>query len=185
MSRIKDAFIDAEGGRKKAFIAYLMAGDPSLEASARYILAVQEAGADLIEVGIPFSDPIAEGEVIQAASVRAIAAGTRLTGVFQMLASIQGKMHIPVVLMTYLNPVFVYGYQRFCTQAAELGIAGLILPDLPFEEQGELRGVANQQGIEVVTMLAPTSASRAACLAEQAQGFVYLVSSLGVTGMRS
>ena len=195
MSRNSDAFTgiadrdsrsiaDAFAGRK-AFIAYLMAGDPNLEASGFLILAAQKAGADLIEVGIPFSDPIAEGEVIMAASARALAAGTRLDGVFSMLDSLQGRLRVPLVFMTYLNPVFAYGYERFCARSAEVGVSGLIIPDLPFEEQGELKPIARRFGLEVVSLVAPTSASRILRIAEAAEGFIYLVSSLGVTGMRS
>ena len=180
MNRIKDAFEN-----KKAFIAYIMAGDPTLEASAEYILTAQEAGADMIEIGIPFSDPVAEGEVIQAASIRAIESGARLDGVFDMAASIKDKMRIPMVFMTYLNPVFVYGYDRFFAKCAEIGICGVIIPDLPFEEQDEAKILAAKHGIEVVTLVAPTSKNRIARIAENAEGFIYLVSSMGVTGVRS
>jgi len=179
MNRIGDAF-----SNRKAFIAYLMAGDPNLPLSAEYILTAQEAGADMIEIGIPFCDPIAEGEVIQAASLRSLAAGTRLDGVFDMVASIREKMRIPMVFMTYLNPVFVYGYDRFFTKCAEIGIFGAIIPDLPFEEQGEARTVAEKHGVEVVTLVAPTSEKRIAQIAGGAEGFIYLVSSMGVTGVR-
>jgi tryptophan synthase alpha chain len=180
MNRIQDAFCG-----KKAFIAYLMAGDPNLPASAEYILTAQEAGADMVEIGIPFSDPIAEGEVIQASGARALAAGTRLDGVFAMVASIRDRMRIPMVFMTYLNPLFVYGYGRFFARCAEIGVCGVIVPDMPFEEQGELRAAAAPFGVEVVTLVAPTSANRVAKIAQGAEGFLYLVSSLGVTGVRS
>jgi len=180
MNRIKDAFRN-----KKAFIAYLMAGDPNLAVSAEYILTAQEAGADLIEIGIPFSDPIAEGEVIQAASARALATGTRLDGVFEMVASIKNQMRIPMVFMTYLNPVFVYGYDRFFAKCTEIGICGVIIPDLPFEEQSEAKSVAVKYGIEIITLVAPTSEKRIARIAKEAEGFIYLVSSMGVTGVRS
>jgi len=180
MNRIKDAFHN-----KKAFIAYLMAGDPNLAASAEYILTAQEAGADLIEIGIPFSDPIAEGEVIQAASARALATGTRLDGVFEMVASIKNQMRVPMVFMTYLNPVFVYGYDRFFAKCTEIGICGVIIPDLPFEEQSEAKSVAVKHGIEIITLVAPTSEKRIAQIAKEAEGFIYLVSSMGVTGVRN
>jgi len=180
MNRISDAFCG-----KKAFIAYLMAGDPNLETSAEYILTAQEAGADIVEIGIPFSDPIAEGEVIQAASMRALAAGTRLDGIFDMVASIKDKMRIPMLFMTYLNPVFVYGYDRFFAKCVEIGICGVIIPDLPFEEQGEAKSVAAKYNIEVVTLVAPTSETRIAGIAGDVEGFIYLVSSMGVTGVRS
>jgi len=170
---------------KKAFIAYLMAGDPNLAASAEMILTAQDAGADLVEIGIPFSDPIAEGEVIQASSVRALAAGTRLDGVFDMVASIRDRMRVPMVFMTYLNPVFVYGYDRFFARCAAIGVSGIIIPDMPFEEQGEAKVAARRHGVEIVTLIAPTSAARTAAIARDAEGFIYLVSSMGVTGVRS
>lgn len=179
MNKIQDAFT---GG--KAFIAYLMAGDPNLAVSAEYILEAQKAGADLIEIGIPFSDPIAEGEVIQNASVRALASGARLDGIFQMVADIKDQMQIPMVFMTYLNPVFVYGYDRFFAKCVEIGVSGIIIPDLPFEEQSEVKHVAKQYGIAVITLVAPTSQTRTTAVAKDAEGFVYMVSSLGVTGMR-
>ncbi|MCD7948130.1 MAG: tryptophan synthase subunit alpha [Oscillospiraceae bacterium] len=181
MIKIQEAFRN----QHKAFIAYLMAGDPNLPSSAAYILTAQEAGADLIEIGIPFSDPIAEGEVIQAASQRALRAGTRLDGIFDMVASIKDQMRVPMVFMTYLNPVFVYGYDRFFARCVEIGICGIIIPDMPFEEQDEARQIAKKYGIEVVTLVAPTSASRTAEIARRAEGFLYLVSSMGVTGVRA
>ena len=180
MSKIKDAFTG-----KKAFIAYIMAGDPSLAASAEYIMRAQEAGADMVEIGIPFSDPVAEGEVIQAASIRAFAGGANLEGIFGMVGSIKEKMRIPMVFMTYLNPVFVYGYDRFFARCADCGICGIIIPDLPFEEQNEVKVYAIKYGIEVITLVAPTSKERIAAIASDAEGFIYLVSSLGVTGVRS
>jgi len=179
MNKISDAFKNG-----KAFIAYLMAGDPDLKTSAEYILAAQEAGADLIEIGIPFSDPIAEGEVIEAASMRALNAGTRLDGVFNMVASIKDKMRIPCVFMTYFNPVFVYGCDKFFARCAEIGISGAIIPDVPFEEQGEVKEAAKKHGVEIVTLIAPTSKERIEKIAKDAEGFIYLVSSMGVTGVR-
>lgn len=180
MSKLADAFRD-----KRAFVAYIMAGDPDIETCTQYILEVQAAGADLIELGIPFSDPIAEGEVIQAASVRALSAGVRLKDIFDMVRSLKGQLHVPVAFMTYLNPVFVYGYDRFFQECRDLGICGIIIPDLPFEEQEEVSAVANKYGIEVVTLVAPTSQKRIERIARQAEGFIYLVSSMGVTGVRS
>ena len=180
MIRIKDAFIN-----KKAFIVYLMAGDPSLDDSAEFILTAQDAGADMVEIGIPFSDPIAEGEVIQASAERALKAGVRLDGIFKMVASIKHKMRIPVVFMTYLNPVFVYGYDKFFDKCREIGICGIIIPDLPFEEQNEVKNAAASYGVEVITLIAPTSKTRIAEIAQNAEGFIYLVSSMGVTGVRS
>jgi len=180
MYKISDAF-----NNKKPLICYIMAGDPNLDTSAGYILTAQEAGAGMIEIGIPFSDPIAEGEAIQAAALRALNAGTRLDGVFDMVASIKDKMRIPMVFMTYLNPVFVFGYDRFFARCARIGVCGVIIPDLPFEEQDEAKDVAVKYGVEVVTLVAPTSINRIAKIARSAEGFIYLVSSMGVTGVRS
>lgn len=179
MNKIADAF-----HQKKAFITYLMAGDPNLEKSAEYILAAQEAGADLIEIGIPFSDPIAEGPVIQEASIRALQAGTNLEDVFEMVDSLKGKIHIPLVFMTYLNPVFVYGYELFFEKCKNIGISGIIIPDLPFEYREEVKIPANQFGVELISLIAPTSLDRVEKIAENAEGFIYLVSSMGVTGIR-
>ena len=179
MIRIKEAFQN-----KKAFIAYMMAGDPSLSRSAEYILTAQDAGADMIEIGIPFSDPVAEGEVIQAASLRALAAGTRLDGIFNLVDSIKDRMRIPMVFMTYANPVFVYGYDRFFARCLESGICGIIIPDMPFEEQGEAKETARKYGVEMITLIAPTSKKRIAEISRNAEGFIYLVSSMGVTGVR-
>lgn len=179
MSDIKSAFKD-----KKAFITYLMAGDPTIEKSAEYILAAQEGGADLIEVGIPFSDPIAEGEVIQQAAVRALSTGTTLEHIFSMMEEIKPKMRVPVVFMTYLNPVFVYGYEKFLTRCKDVGISGLIIPDMPFEEQDELKVVAKEYNIDIITLVAPTSNERIEEITKNADGFIYLVSSMGVTGTR-
>lgn len=180
MSKVKQAF--ASG---KAFVAYLMAGDPDLETSAEYMLAAQKAGADLIEIGIPFSDPIAEGLVIQGASIRALSAGVRLNHIFDMVEGLSPQMHIPLVFMTYLNPVFVYGYDRFFSKCKAIGVSGIIIPDLPFEEQGEVLAVANWYDVEVITLVAPTSEQRIKTIAKAAQGFLYLVSSMGVTGVRT
>lgn len=180
MNKIAEAFQN-----QKAFITYLMAGDPNLDQSAENILAAQEAGADLIEIGIPFTDPIAEGPVVENASVRALSAGVRLNNVFDMVATLKDKVHVPLVFMTYLNPVFVYGYDNFFAKCQEIGIVGIIIPDLPFEEQDEVKVVAKKYGVAVITLVAPTSEDRVAEIARQAEGFIYLVSSMGVTGVRS
>lgn len=180
MNKIGDAFKD-----ETAFVAYLMAGDPDLDSSAEYILTAQEAGADLVEIGIPFSDPVAEGDVIQQASLRALDAGARLNKVFDMVESIKDKMRVPMAFMTYLNPVYVYGYERFFSKCVDIGISGVIIPDLPYEEQEEVKSVAVKYGVAVITLIAPTSKERVAEIAAQAEGFIYLVSSMGVTGVRS
>ena len=180
MIRPQEAF---RGG--KAFIGFLTAGDPSLQKTEEFIVEMAEAGADLVEIGIPFSDPIAEGPVIQEADIRALASGATTDAIFEMAASVRKKVDIPLVFMTYLNPVFHYGDDRFCARCAEAGVGGLIVPDLPFEEKDELAKVCRSHGIALVSMIAPTSEDRIRRIAAEAEGFLYVVSSMGVTGVRS
>lgn len=170
---------------KKAFIGFLTAGDPNYDESYKNIMAMVEAGADLIEIGIPFSDPIAEGVVIQEADVRALKAGMTTDKAFELAKSIRAKTDIPLVFMTYLNPVFKYGYDKFFARCVEIGIDGLICPDMPFEEKQEADAAAKTHGISIISMIAPTSEARIKAIAEEAEGFLYIVSSLGVTGVRS
>ena len=170
---------------KKAFIGFLTAGDPAFDASFDNIRAMIKAGADLVERGIPFSDPIAEGPVIQNADVRALSAGMTTDRAFELAAKVRKETDIPLVFMTYLNPVFKYGYDRFFAKCAEIGIDGLICPDMPFEEKKEADAVARSHGISIISMIAPTSEARIKAIAEEAEGFLYIVSSLGVTGVRS
>ncbi|MDR3085982.1 MAG: tryptophan synthase subunit alpha [Christensenellaceae bacterium] len=180
MSRIAKAF---ESG--KAFIAFLTGGDPSLELSERLIAEMARAGADLIEIGVPFSDPIAEGEVIERANLRALRAGTTLEKLFELVARVRRTSEVPLVFLTYLNPVFRYGYEAFFARCREVGLDGVIIPDLPFEEQGELKGVARENGVDLISLVAPTSEERIRRIAAEADGFLYIVSSMGVTGVRS
>ncbi|MDR1082967.1 MAG: tryptophan synthase subunit alpha [Coriobacteriales bacterium] len=175
----------ANGGNNKAFIAFVTGGDPSLKRSEEYILALIEGGADLIEIGIPFSDPIAEGADIQDANLRALAAGTTVDGIFELVRSLRLKTQVPFVLLTYLNPVYHYGYEAFFAACADVGVDGIIIADLPYEEKGELAFTAAAHGVDVISLIAPTSAERIATIAADATGYIYLVSSLGVTGMRS
>jgi tryptophan synthase alpha chain len=179
MSKIPNAFKSG-----KAFLAFLTAGDPNLDKTEEYILAMANAGADLVEIGIPFSDPVAEGEVITAANVRALAAGAKLPRIFDMVRAVRKNTDVPLVFLTYLNPVFKYGYEKFFAACESSGMDGVIIPDLPYEEKGELTGIAALHGIDVVTLIAPTSSERVRTLASGAHGFVYLVSSMGVTGVR-
>lgn len=146
---------------------------------------MEEAGADLIEIGIPFSDPIAEGAVIQEANVRALAAGCTTDKLFDMIKKARQKVTVPMVFLTYLNPVFTYGKERFMKRCAECGIDGIIVPDMPFEEKGEIAGTAEQYGIDLISLIAPTSKERITMIAKEAKGYIYCVSSLGVTGVRS
>lgn len=180
MSRIEKAF---ENG--KAFIAFLTAGDPDLASTRKYVLAMEKAGADLIEIGIPFSDPIAEGPVIQEADLRALSGGVTTDQIFDMVAQLRKETEIPLVFMTYLNPVFHYGYNTFFARCQECGADGIIIPDLPYEEKEEVDSVASRYGITLISMIAPTSQARIERIAKEAKGFIYVVSSMGVTGMRS
>ena len=178
--RITEAF---EKG--KAFIPFITCGDPSLEVTEQLVYAMEEAGADLIELGIPFSDPTAEGPVIQRANVRALSGGVTTDKVFDMVVKIRKNSSVPMVFMTYANVVFSYGTERFIKTAAEIGMDGLILPDVPFEEKEEFDSVCKKHGIDLISLIAPTSHERVAQIAKDAEGFVYCVSSLGVTGTRT
>ena len=169
----------------KAFIPFITCGDPSLAVTERIVYAMEEAGADLIELGIPFSDPTAEGPVIQAANVRALSGGVTTDKIFDMVRRIRQKTSIPMVFMTYANVVYSYGTERFAKAAAEIGMDGLILPDVPFEEKEEFAIPFKEHGLDFISLIAPTSHERIAMIAKEAEGFVYCVSSLGVTGMRS
>ena len=180
MSRIHEAF--AKG---KAFIPFITCGDPDLETTERLVLALEEAGADLIELGIPFSDPTAEGPVIQEANVRALSGGVTTDRIFDMVTRLRRTVKIPMVFMTYANVVFSYGTERFIERASGAGIDGLILPDVPFEESGEFEPVCARYGLDLISMVAPTSGQRIASVTKGAKGFLYLVSSLGVTGVRN
>lgn len=179
MNKIQNAF------RRKAFIAFLTAGDPDFNTSVENIMAAVRAGADLIEIGIPFSDPIAEGPVIQEANIRALSAGMTTDRAFLLAEEVRKRTEIPICFMTYLNPVFHYGYDRFFQKCGEIGIDGLICPDLPYEEKNEVADVAEKYGIDVISLIAPTSEERIKTIAENAKGFLYIVSSMGVTGERS
>lgn len=180
MSRIKEAF---SGG--KAFIPFITCGDPSLEVTEEIVYAMVEAGADVIELGIPFSDPTAEGPVIQAANLRALSGGVTTDQVFDLVTRIRKKVSIPMVFMTYANVVFSYGMDQFLSKAAQCGMDGIILPDVPFEEKEEFAMVCRQYGLDMISFIAPTSHDRIAKIAKEAEGFVYCVSSLGVTGVRT
>jgi tryptophan synthase alpha chain len=159
-------------------------GDPTIEKSEEFILEMVRAGADLVEIGIPFSDPIAEGPVIQEANIRALAAGSTTDKIFGLAERVRQKTAVPLVFLTYLNPVFHYGYDRFFQRCQKAGVDGIIIPDLPFEEQGEVRDVASLHGVDLISLIAPTSQERIREIARTATGFLYLVSSMGVTGVR-
>lgn len=179
MNKIKQVFANG-----KAFIGFLTAGDPDAESTVRYILEMEKAGADLIEIGIPFSDPTAEGVVIQEASIRALQGGMTTEGVFQIVEKVRESSQVPLALMTYLNPVFHYGYEAFFTRCGELGVDAIIVPDMPYEEKGEAQEAAAKHDVRIISLIAPTSKERIQMIAGEAEGFIYVVSSLGVTGVR-
>lgn len=179
MSRVEQVF--AKG---KALIPFITAGDPDLETTEKLVLAMARAGADLIELGIPFSDPVAEGPVIQLASERALQAGATTDKILALVSRVRTESDVPLAFMTYINPVFAYGIDRFMQDSREAGVDALIIPDLPFEEREEIIPYCSQYGIELISMIAPTSRERIRMIAREARGFVYCVSSLGVTGVR-
>ena len=180
MSNIYKAF---ENG--KAFIPFVTCGDPDLDTTAAIVRAAAQNGADLIELGIPFSDPMAEGPVIQEASMRALAGGATTDKIFELVADLRKDVSIPFVFMTYANVVFSYGTERFVKRCVEVGVDGVILPDVPFEEKEDFVSICERYGIDFISLVAPTSENRLAMIAEEAKGFLYVVSSLGVTGVRS
>lgn len=180
MSKIGKAF---ENG--KAFIGFITCGDPDLETTAAAVRAAVENGADLIELGIPFSDPTAEGPVIQGANLRALNGGVTTDKIFHFVRELRKDVNVPMVFMTYANVVFSYGSERFLAACKEAEIDGLILPDVPFEEKEEFLPLCHKYGVDLVSLIAPTSEKRIAMIAQEAEGFLYIVSSLGVTGVRS
>jgi tryptophan synthase alpha chain len=179
MNKLQQVFSD-----NKAFIPFITAGDPSLDITEKLVIEMAEAGADLIELGIPFSDPIAEGPVIQEADYRALAAGTTTDKIFAMLKRIRITCTVPIAFMTYVNPIFTYGAEKFMKNCQEAGVCAVIVPDLPFEEKEELLPFCSQYGVTLISMIAPTSKDRIRLIAKEAEGFIYCVSSMGVTGVR-
>ena len=180
MSKIGQAFANG-----KAFIPFMTCGDPDLETTAQAVRAAAENGAALIELGIPFSDPTAEGPVIQGANLRALLGGVTTDKIFAMVRDLRQDVAVPLVFMTYANVVFSYGSERFPAACSEVGIDGLILPDVPFEEKEEFQPYCTKYGVDLISLIAPTSENRIAMIAKEAEGFLYVVSSLGVTGARS
>ncbi len=180
MSNTRKAF---EKG--KAFIVFITCGDPDLETTAAAVRAAVKNGADLIELGIPFSDPTAEGPVIQGANLRALKGGVTTDRIFAFVKELRRDVKVPMVFMTYANVIFAYGAKRFISTCKDIEIDGLILPDLPFEEKDEFLPICHEYGVDLVPLIAPTSENRIAMIAKEAEGFLYIVSSLGVTGMRS
>lgn len=179
MSNLKEIFTD-----KKAFIPFVVADDPDVETTVESVLTLAKNGADIVELGIPFSDPVADGPVIQKADLRAFKAGVSTEVVFEIVEKIRQESNVPIVFLTYLNIPFKYGYEKFCQRCQKLNISGLVIPDAPIEEQGELRPIAEQFGVDLIPLVAPTSGKRIEKIAQSATGFIYVVSSLGVTGVR-
>ena len=171
-------------GNKKAFIPFLTAGDPDINTTRELIIKIAEAGADLIEIGIPFSDPVAEGPVIQEADYRALKGGVTTDQIFNMVREVRQTCDIPLAFMSYINPIVTYGTERFMALCQQVGIDCIIVPDLPFEEKNELKPYCDKYQIQLITMIAPTSGKRICEIAKAAEGFLYCVSSLGVTGVR-
>jgi tryptophan synthase alpha chain len=180
MNRLQQVFA---GG--KAFIPFITAGDPSLAITEELVLQMAQAGADLIELGIPFSDPVAEGPVIQAADDRALTGGTTTDKIFAMVERIRQSCDVPIAFMTYVNPIFTYGTDRFMKNCRQAGVDALIVPDVPFEEKAELQPYCSKYGVALISMIAPSSHERIRMIAAEAEGFVYCVSSMGVTGVRN
>jgi tryptophan synthase alpha chain len=180
MSRLDKVFQN-----KKAFIPFITAGDPSIEVTEQLVLGMVQAGADLIELGIPFSDPVAEGPVIQEADYRALSGGVTTDKIFDMVARIRKVCDIPLAFMTYANPIYTYGTQRFMENCSRAGIDAVIIPDVPFDEKDEMKPWCDKYKITLISMIAPTSRERIRTIAKEAEGFIYCVSSMGVTGVRS
>lgn len=180
MTKIRKAFDNG-----KAFIAFITGGDPNLDITKKLIVEMEKSGADLIEIGIPFSDPVAEGPVIEAANERALSNGCTTDKLFDAIKEIKDEVSVPLVFLTYLNPIYTYGKERFMKRCVECGIAGIIVPDLPFEEKEEIAPECKEYGVELISLIAPTSHERIEMIAKEATGFVYCVSSMGVTGVRN
>ncbi len=181
--KIRASFEKNKNG--KAFIGFITAGDPDIDSTYEFILKMAEAGCDIIEIGIPFSDPVAEGAVIQNASVRALKAGTTTDMVFDMVAKVREKSDVTLCFMTYANLVFHYGYDKFFAKCKELGVSGIIIPDMPYEEKEEMESVSLKYDVNFISMVSPTSEDRVKMICSEAKGFIYVVSSMGVTGVRS
>ena len=184
-NRIDEKFAELKGQNKKALITFVTAGDPNIETTEKLVLEMERAGADIIELGVPFSDPVAEGPVIQAASGRALKNGVCLDDIFMLVKRIRQKTNVPILLMMYLNCIYKFGKDRFFSLCAENGVDGVIVPDMPFEERDEISAEAKKYNVYSISLVAPTSNERIKKIAKESQGFLYCVSSLGVTGQRS
>jgi len=185
MNRLETAFKNLRAANQKALIAYIMAGDPSLQETVALVLALERAGADVVELGVPFSDPIADGPVIQKAAERALRGGTSLRRILETVASLRGKTEVPLVLMTYYNTIHALGEAAFCRDAVKAGVDGVIIPDMPPEEGFEMQLAADRRGLQIIYLLAPTSTPvRRSLVARRCRGFLYYVSITGITGSK-
>lgn len=184
-NRIDLKFKELEEKNKKAFIAFITSGDPSLESTYEFALELEKSGVDILELGVPFSDPVAEGEVIQAASERALKAGVKIDSILEIVRRLRQKMEMPLLFMMYINCIYAYGVEEFFRNCSEAGIDGVIVPDLPYEEQWEIKDIADKYAVHSILLIAPTSADRIKKIATESNGFLYCVSSGGVTGTRS
>jgi tryptophan synthase alpha chain len=183
MGRIRTKFESLHEKKEKALIVYLTAGDPSLEITKKLIFGLEKAGVDILEIGIPFSDPTADGPVIQSASQRALKVGTTLEGVLNLVAEVRKVSEIPIVLFGYFNPIFAYGVKRFAGAARKAGVDGVLVVDLPYEEANELRIYTDEVGIDFISLIAPTTdGKRLNKIAAAATGFIYYISITGITG---
>lgn len=184
MSRIESTFKSLAARGEKALIAYVMAGDPSLAQTTEIVFALEKAGADMIELGVPFSDPVADGPTIQRADERALKQGTTMRAVLDMVSVLRRQTKIPLILMTYCNPIYAFGLPAFFKEAKGAGVDGLIIPDLPYEESKEFLSQARRHGVDLILMVAPTTPpERAERLMKEGSGFIYYVSLTGITGV--
>jgi len=184
ISRITKKFEELKSKNKKAFITYITAGDPSLDITYNLVLGMEGEGVDIVELGIPYADPLADGPVIQNASQRALKSGTNITKVFQLVKKLREKTEIPIVFLVYFNSIFKYGFKKFLDNCSNNGVDGLIIPDLPLEERRELQDMMKNYSIDLIPLVAPTSKERIGAIVQNGSGFVYCISSMGVTGTR-
>jgi len=186
LSKIDEKFYELKNNKKIALMPFIMAGDPNIEKTSEILLKLQENGADLIELGIPYSDPLADGPVIQLAASRALKSGTSLRKVIKLLESLKGKLNIPIILFSYLNPLLCFGFEEFCVMASNAGVSGLIVPDLPLEEAYKFSKIVSNHSMDLILLVAPTTPfERMKQISDHTKGFTYLVSVTGVTGERS
>ena len=186
LSKVDEMFYELKNKKKFALMPFIMAGDPNIEITSEILLKLQENGADLIELGIPYSDPLADGPVIQVAASRALKSGTSLRKVIKLLESLKGKLKIPIILFSYLNPLLCFGFEKFCEMASNAGVSGLIVPDLPLEEAYKFSKIVSNHSMDLILLVAPTTPfERMKQISNYTKGFTYLVSVTGVTGERS